>query len=83
MVFQVMQLLAREAVRTVLVETGARLPQPGQDFVLVRLGLVVELAAVEVERRVVDETELGEDLRRVGGELQRDLVDVVVQARRA
>ena len=73
------EFLAREAVRTVLIETGARLPQPGQNFVFVRLGLVIELAAVEVEWRVVDEAELGEDLRRVGGQLQGDLVDVVVQ----
>jgi len=50
------------------------LAQPRQDGVLVHLGLVIEFAAMEVKRRVVDEAELGEDLRPVERELQGDLV---------
>ena len=76
------EFLPFETGRAVPVEAGARLAQPRQHFVFVRFRLVIELAAVEIERRVVDEPELGEDLRRVERELQRDLVDVVVEAHR-
>jgi len=72
------QFLPLQALGTVVIQPRPGLPEFLQRLFLPSLGVVPQLTAVEVQHGVVNHPQTGEQLRGVGGQLQGDLVDVVV-----